>query len=171
MIKNIAAASVLVFLAACATTGKIAQEPGWVMRGSGALNEAGKAFYGVGLAAASIGDESLRRETADNRARADLQKTFKVFVSGLSKDYSSTEGQLVERAIRTYQNGALSGVVIQDRYLRNDGSYFALAKLDLENFKAFLAAAPGLDADLRESLREKSEALFAELAKEGGDKR
>ena len=48
----------------------------------------------------------------------------------------SSEEQNVEQAIKTFSAATLSGVQVVDHwYHPNDGSVFALAKLDLEGFK------------------------------------
>lgn len=163
----IAAVSVL-FLFGCASTSKVTGGPEWTMKGTGAFKDGGgKVFYGVGLAGAgSIKDESLRRETADNRARADLQKVFNTYTSSLMKDYSGTDGELVERAIKTFQSGTLSGVQITDRYQKDDGTLYSLAKLDLDQFKKAMDLAKDMNTAAKEYLQKKSDAMFEELAKE-----
>jgi len=157
---------VMCFTAACATTSKVTGGPDWTMRGSGAFSGGGKAFYGVGLAMPTLKDESLRREAADNRARADLQKIFETYSSGIMKDYSGSDGQLVERVIKTYQNGTRAGVQVVDRYQRRDGTVYSLVKLDLDQFKKYLEAENGISSQTRDYLRNKSDAMFEELAKE-----
>lgn len=154
------------FTAACATTSKVTGGPDWTMRGSGAFSGGGKAFYGVGLAGPTLKDESLRRETADNRARADLQKIFETYSSGIMKDYNGSDGQLVERVIKTYQNGTRAGVQVVDRYQRRDGTAYSLVKLDLDQFKKYLETENGIDSETRDYLRKKSDAMFEELAKD-----
>ena len=172
MEKNLLLVCVSVFFAACATTGKVSGGPDWTMKGSGAFSSGGdKAFYGVGLAASTIKDESLRREAADNRARADLQKVFSTYSGSLMKDYSGSDGELVERVVKTWQNGSGAGVQVIDRYQRDDGMIYSLVKLDLNQFKKFLEMEKGLNAEAREFLREKSDAMFEELAKEEKNRR
>ena len=167
MEKNLLLVFVLVFSAACATTGKVTGGPDWTMKGSGAFSGGGeKVFYGVGLAGPGIKDESLRREASDNRARADLQKVFDTYVGSLMKDYSGTEGELVDRVVKTYQHGSLSGVQIMDRYQRADGTLYSLAKVDLDQFKKFIELQKELNTEAREFLKKKSDAMFEELAKE-----
>ena len=168
MRKNILLAFAVLFVTACATTGKLSNgAPEWTLNGSGAFSGGGeKVFCGVGLAGASIKDESLRREAADNRARADLQKVFNVYSGSLMKDYSGTDGELVERAIKTYQGGSLSGVEITKRYQRPDGTMYSLAQLDLAQFKKFVELEQSLNSAAKEFLRKKSDAMFDELAKE-----
>ena len=69
------AIALLVGLAACGGP------PKWVKQGSGAFNEKDtKGFYGVG-AVAGVRNEPLAWDTAENRARAEIAKSFETFSS------------------------------------------------------------------------------------------
>ncbi|THI88860.1 MAG: hypothetical protein CAF41_005295 [Nitrospira sp. CG24A] len=85
--------------------------PKWVKQGSGAFNEKdSKAFYGVG-SVSGVRNEPLAWDTAENRARAEIAKTFETYTGYLMRDYAAsttagdftknTEEQNVERAIKT----------------------------------------------------------------------
>ena len=115
--------------------------PVWVNRGSGMVKgEAGRVFYGVGIAS-GIRNASLLRTTADNRARSELGKVFEVFTASLMKDYMNSDGeQQVEQAIKTASSKSLKGVTITDRYIAADGSLYALAQLDMKTFQGVLDA-------------------------------
>ncbi len=120
-------------------------EPGWVNRGSAAINADGKrVFYGVG-SASGIKNPSLLRSTTDNRARAEIAKVIEVFSASLMKDYQSSsngkETQEVEQAIKTAASASLRGVEIVDRYIANDGTMYALAALDLKKAAELIQAA------------------------------
>ncbi|MEZ0314618.1 MAG: LPP20 family lipoprotein [Myxococcota bacterium] len=120
-------------------------EPGWVNRGSAAINADGKrVFYGVG-SAGGIKNPSLLRSTTDNRARAEIAKVIEVFSASLMKDYQSSsngkEDQAVEQAIKTAASASLKGVEIVDRYIANDGTMYALAALDLKKAAELIQAA------------------------------
>lgn len=149
-------------ISGCATT-----KPMWVDKGSGAFEKnEGKIFYGVGRASSEIKDHALRIETADNRARADLQKIFDTYTAYLMKDYQGQDGQLIERACKTFAAGHLSGVEIIDHYTDGNGTVHALAKLDLEVFKKAMELAKDLSDMSREHLRKRADTLFNELQKE-----
>ncbi|MBW2565154.1 MAG: hypothetical protein JRE29_14245 [Deltaproteobacteria bacterium] len=68
----------ILLVAGCATSPKPSADPAsmgpaWVMKGGGAFDvEKGKVFYGVGIAS-GIKNKALLRQTADNRARAELR--------------------------------------------------------------------------------------------------
>lgn len=149
-------------------------EPKWVVRGSGAFNEEGKRiFYGVGQVN-GIANRALARTSAENRARAELARIFKVYVAALYKDYmasttggdmtASAEEQHVEQAVKTFTDATLSGVMIVDHWIDpSDGTHFALAKLDLEAFGNALDKVKELDAKTREFVRKNAARAFDEL--------
>ena len=150
--------------------------PTWVVKGSGAFEETkGKVFYGVG-SAAGIRNHSLLRTTAGNRARNEVAKIFQAYTASLMKDYSastmagdpnvSSEEQHVEQAIKTVASATLSGVEIVDHWQANNGELFALASLNLDDFKNALDKAKELNARTRDYIRENSERLHGELSKE-----
>jgi len=65
------AIALMIGLAACGGP------PKWVKQGSGAFNEKdSKGFYGVG-SVIGVRNEPLAWDTAENRARAEIAKTFK----------------------------------------------------------------------------------------------
>ena len=64
--------------------------PKWVQKGSGAFNEKdSKAFYGVG-AVSGVRNAPLAWETAENRGRAEIAKTFGVKIYAIG---AGTRGQ------------------------------------------------------------------------------
>jgi hypothetical protein len=152
-----------------------AHSPDWVKRGSGAFGgEKGKMFYGVGIA--SSHNVAMRRSTSDSRARAAIAKTLDAYVAVLNKDYqpstiagdrsASSEQQQVQEALRTYSQMELSGVVIIDHWLDNDGTEYALAQLDMASFKGNLDKMKELNASVREAVRSKADRAFDELGAE-----
>lgn len=155
---------VVSLLAGCAS---ISRGPDWTVKGSGAYqSEAGKAFYGVGRASSEIKDKSLRIEAADNRARADIQRIFDTYTSYLMKDYQGQEGGSVERAMKTFSAGHISGIQIIDHYTDIDGMVCSLAKIDLETFKKNIALMKELSDSAREFIQKRADAMFEQLGKE-----
>jgi LPP20 lipoprotein len=153
-----------------------ANGPDWVNRGSGAFGgEKGKIFYGVGIAS-GIRNASLRRNTADARARSEIAKTLDTYIAVLNKDYqasttagdmsASTEEQHVQQALKTYTQAQLSGTLIVDHWVDNDGTEYALAQLDMEAFKDSLDKMKELNARVREAVRANADKAFDELAAE-----
>lgn len=139
--------------------------PRWVRKGSTAFAPSDKVFYGVGRADEAIRSPGLRLEAADNRARADLQRYFDTYTGYLMKEYEGEEGQQVDRVIKTFSAGRLGGVRIVDRHERGDEIY-SLAKLDLEEFRRVVRAAPELTEKARKTLIDRAEKLFEQLKDE-----
>ena len=150
--------------------------PDWVTKGSGAFGgEQGRVFYGVG-SASGIKNHALARTTSDNRARAEIAKIFEVYSASLMKDYmasttagdmsASSEEQHVEQAIKTFSAQTLSGVQIVDHWFHPDGTVYALAQLDLENFSNNLDKMKELNAKVRDYVRKNAERVHMDLEKE-----
>jgi hypothetical protein len=139
--------------------------PKWAKKGAVALPATTKVFYGVGQAGPGINSEDLRREAADNRARADLQRYFDTYTGYLMKEYQGDGSQQVERVIKTFSAGHLFGVRIADRYVKK-GIVYSLAKLDLEEFRKVVLNAPELTPGARKFLEDRSEKLFDQLREE-----
>jgi hypothetical protein len=148
--------------------------PEWVMKGSGAFDvEKGKVFHGVGVAS-GIKNKALLRQTADNRARAEIAKTMETYVASLSKDYmasttagdmsNSSEEQHVETALKTFTQTTLRGTTIVDRWVDPaDGSMYSLCELDLVSYTEALDKYEELDEKIRDYVRDNAEKMHDEL--------
>jgi hypothetical protein len=162
---------VLIGLAACGGP------PNWVKKGSSAASEKdGKYFYGVG-AVVGVKNEPLAWDTAENRARAEIAKSFETYTGYMMRDYAasttagdlskSSEEQNVERAIKTVSFTTLSGVRPVDRYKdEKTGTYYVLTKLDLEDVKNTLEQSKELNAQVRDFVRKNADRAFERLEKE-----
>lgn len=151
--------------------------PNWIHEGSGVLNEDdSKSIYGVG-SVIGVKNEPLAWETAENRARAELAKSFRTYTAYLMQDYAastsasdftkSTEEQNVERAVKTFSAVTLNGVRPIDRYKDEESStYYVLTKLSFEDMKEALQQAQELDAEVREFVRKNAEGAFKKLEQE-----
>jgi hypothetical protein len=151
--------------------------PTWVKKGSGAYNEKNdKSFYGVG-SVVGVRNEPLAWDTAENRARAEIAKTFETYTAYLMRDYAASttagdfsrnsEEQNIERAIKTFSAVTLNGVKPMDRYKDDKtGVYYVLAKLSLEDMKNNLEQAKELNAQVRDYVRKNADRLFERLEKE-----
>lgn len=148
--------------------------PKWVTKGG--YPEKEKAFYGVG-SVQGVRNEPLAWEAAENRARADVAKGFETYTAYLMRDYEasttagdfkrSTEEQNIQRAIKTFAAVTLNGVRQIDRYYdEKRGTYYVLAKLDLEQVKDQLGQAKELNGQVRDFVRKNADRLFERLEKE-----
>jgi len=165
------AIALMIGLAACGGP------PKWVKQGSGAFNEKdSKAFYGVG-SVAGVRNEPLAWDTAENRGRAEIAKTFETYTGYLMRDYAAsttagdftknTEEQNIERAIKTVTTTTLSGVRPVERYKdEKTNTYYVLVKLNLEEMKDNLEKSKELNAQVRDYVRKNADKLFDRLEKE-----
>tara|TARA_Y100000310_G_C20695027_1_gene825058 strand:- start:1712 stop:2260 length:549 start_codon:yes stop_codon:yes gene_type:complete len=149
-----------------------ADAPKWVIEGNAAFED--KAYYGIG-SASNFKNYSLRRLTADNRARNDLAKRFEIVTQSLMKDYEASlasgqdvsEERNVEQAIRTVTNQTLSGIIVIDHWEHESrGELFSLARLDMEEFKKNLEKNGELSEKAKTSIIEKADKLHKELKDE-----
>lgn len=159
------------------TEGTQPEKPAWVEKGSGAFGgEMEKAFYGVG-SAWGIQNPSLLRSSADNRARTEVARVFKTYTAALMKDYAAStmagnpaetsEEQHVEQTIKTFTKAELAGVQIIDHWKDPEtDELFALARMDLSAFEEYLKQGSNLSEAVRQSIVERAEKAFEDLAKE-----
>jgi hypothetical protein len=171
VVRLVVFALIACFLSACGGP------PKWVKEGAGVLNkDESKAIYGVG-SVIGVKNEPLAWETAENRARAELAKTFRTYTAYLMQDYAAstaagnftktTEEQNVERAVKTFSAVTLNGVRPVDRYKDDDTStYYVLTKLSFDEMKDVLQQAQELDAEVREFVRKNAEKAFKKLEQE-----
>ncbi len=173
LILTVVVATGSLLLAACSSI------PKWVDKGGGYMTaKDGKAFYGVG-AVTGIRNEPLAKETADNRARADLAKYVDTYTSYLMRDYAASttagdftktsEEQNVERALKTFVSTHLSGVTVVDRWEKDDKTgkiIYSLAKLDLDKFKDQVGQLKELNDAARDFVRKNAEKAFERLQQE-----
>lgn len=151
--------------------------PTWVKTGATAYNsKEPRAFYGVGEVV-GVRNEPLAWEAAENRARAQVAKSFSTYTAYLMRDYAASttagdfkktaEEQNVEEAIKTFSAVTLNGVRSIDRY-KDEGkeAYYVLVKLDLSDMKDMLADAKELNSQVRDYVRKNAENLFDRLDKE-----
>ncbi len=150
-----------------------ANGPDWVNKGSGAFGgDKGKIFYGVGIAS-GIHNAALRRSQADAKARAEIQKILDTYVAVLNKSYqasttagdmsASSEEQHVQEALKTYSQGEISGALIVDHWLDNDGTEYSLAQLDMQSFSNNMDKMKELNAKVRDAVRANADKAFDEL--------
>lgn len=155
--------------------------PAWVTQGSAAFKDSeNRVFYGVG-SVTGIKNNPIARTAAENRARAEIGKIFETYTASLMRDYmasttggaavtadaATSEGQYIEQTVKTFSAVTLSGVMIIDHWKdRADGTMYALAKLDINNFKNSLDKAKELNSEVREFVRKNAEKAFDKLEAE-----
>ncbi len=158
-------------LAACSSKTTIESDmglddaPAWVNEGTQAVNDDdGRLIHGVGMAPA-MGDVSLQKATADNRARAEIARVLSTYVDAVIKDYTASTGNdadlSVEREIRSTTQLALSGARILGHWKDEDtGDVYAFAELDMDSVNKTLKTATSLSDAFKGHYKETANANF-----------
>lgn len=120
-----------------AAPAKKKRAPEWVIKGGSAFKDNGKlAWYGVGSAPRTISDLYLRRETADNRARADISNGFGTTTESTATiTHTADGGERTERSVTTFKSGDIAKAQITERYQAPDGTIYSLAKIAIKQLK------------------------------------
>jgi hypothetical protein len=162
---------VIFVLAGCASGPK---RPDWISKGSGAFKTDKKILYGVGIAD-NINSESLRRETADNRAIADISKQITVMSTSMMRDYQASTAatsqekssgeQYVENTVKTFASNTVSGIKVVDRW--DDGKKtYSLAELNIDDLKTLADKVNELSSSVKEYIKANAEKAFDKLEAE-----
>ncbi len=149
--------------------------PDWVNKGSQALHDRdGRLFHGVGSAPA-MGDDSLQRSTADDRARAEVARVFSTYMDVVANDYTAATGsranteaeQAVSRQIKAVTKVNLAGAKIIGRWMdKNTRSVYSIAELDLKHVKSTVQGTKDMNDDVRRYIERNAENIFDKVAKE-----
>jgi hypothetical protein len=154
--------------------GEMVEYPVWVQSGSGLKQGDGhKVFFGVG-SATGIQNAGLARQTADNRARAEISKLFETYSASLMKDFqesvtagdfsASSESQLVQQAIKTFSANTINGAQVSEHWIHpTDGTIFSLCELDMQAFMDSLSGHKELNEKTKEAVKRAAEKAFADL--------
>jgi hypothetical protein len=183
--KTLMGIALLLMLAACGG-GKtivesdlgIAGAPDWVNKGTTVLNDKdGRLFHGVGSSPA-MGDESLQRSTADDRARAEVARILSTFMDVVGNDYVASTGtgkeasaeQAVSRQIKAVTKQNLAGAKIIGRWKdAKTNVVYSISELDLKQVKATTQGAKEMNEDLRRYIDRNAENVFDKVS-QGGKK-
>ena len=143
----------------------ISGAPDWVNEGTQAIeNNEGRLIHGVGMAPA-MGDTSLQKSTADNRARAEVARFLSTYIDAVSKDYTASSGGEadlnVEREIGSTTKLALSGARILGRWKDEEtNDVYAFAELDMDAVEATLKTATSLSDAFKAYYKENANTNF-----------
>jgi hypothetical protein len=139
--------------------------PDWVNEGTQAVSDdGGRLIHGVGMAPA-MGDVSLQKSTADNRARAEIARVLSTYVDAVISDYTASSGSEtsldVQREIRSTTQLALSGARILGHWKDEaTGDVYAFAELDMESVDRSLETATSLSAAFKDHYQQNAAANF-----------
>ena len=145
--------------------------PAWVNNGTSAVsNKDGQLIHGVG-SAPSMGDLSLQKATADNRARAEVARIMSTFIDSTLADYSASNGEgfdmSVEKTVKSSTKAALSGAVIIGSWRdTNSGVVYSFAELNLNTLEASIGNADKINESFKKYTEKNLEANFKRFTKE-----
>ena len=178
--KILVSVTLLLMLAACGGGKTVVESdlgikgaPDWVNKGTAALNDKdGRLFHGVGSSPA-MGDESLQRSTADDRARAEVARILSTYMDVVSNDYVAASGtgasasseQGVSRQIKAVTKQNLSGSKIIGRWKDSrTNTVYSISELDLKYIKSAVQGANDMNEDLRRYIDRNAENVFDKLS-------
>jgi len=149
----------------------IEDAPDWVNESGQVVDDqGGRLFHGIG-SAPDLGDLSLQRTTADQRARADLARILGSYMKVLSEDYVSSAGsenrhteQAYSRDINSVTEKLLIGAKVIARWKNQEnGDIWSLTELDLEQLKRTLGASKDLDDAMKQFMMEHTVTTFDKI--------
>jgi hypothetical protein len=145
--------------------------PDWVNEGTQAVSDNdGRLIHGVGMAP-PMGDVSLQKATADNRARAEIARVLSTYVDAVISDYTASTGgeadMNVEREIRSTTQLVLSGARMLGHWKDEDtGDVYAFAELDMDAVDKSLETATALSDAFKGHYKENADANFDRFMEE-----
>ncbi len=151
--------------------------PKWVSMGCAAhFGDKKNAVCGVG-AIAGMTNPALARTAAEGRGRTEIARSLKLRVKAMLKDYAAvTKGgpgaklnneEHIEDVSKQITDTTLSGTRLQDTWISNTGTWYALMVLDTEAFKESLKAEQNnLDEKTRAAIVERADKAFSEIDQE-----
>lgn len=147
--------------------------PDWVNEGTNMLStKEGRVLHGVG-SAPPLGDFSLQKSAADNRARAEVARILSSYMEIVSRDYISSgkaadQGfteQSISREIDNVTRINLTGARIIGSWKDPEtGTIFSIAELKLDQVKDLLEGVEAMNAGLRDYMNNEGDAIFDRVA-------
>ena len=139
--------------------------PDWVNEGTQAVdNDDNRLIHGVGMAP-PMGDVSLQKSTADNRARAEIARVLSTYVDVVINDYTASSGGEadldVAQELRSTTQLALAGARILGHWKDEDsGDVYAFAELDMDAVVESLETSTSLSNAFKSHFKENADANF-----------
>lgn len=129
-------------------------------------SEKGKVMRAVGQAS-PIGNTSLQKTTAANRARAALARELSVAVNTAQRNFASAnEGEGESTSEITQENKFNSNVLIAGARIaaywkdKKKGDIYALAELDVSKIKEGIERSKGLSKEFKNHLKQNPDAFL-----------
>jgi len=181
IIKLLSMALFVSAISACSSTTKVESDlgikgaPDWVNQGTNILSEKdGRLFHGVG-SASPMGDMSLQKSVADDRARAEVARVLSSYMDVVSNDYMSsakagganTNEEAVSRQINALTKVNLAGAkVIGNWRDPKTNIIYSIVELDMKQVKSTLAGTQNMNEDLKRYIESSADNIFDRVAKE-----
>jgi hypothetical protein len=125
--------------------------------------------------AGPMGDASLQRSVADDRARAEVARIFSAYLDVAGNDYqaaaksgsTTVTDESVSRQVKSLSQMNLAGArIIAHWQDPKSKTLWAIAELDMKQVKDTAGAAREMNADLRRYFAEHADNVFDRLHKE-----
>jgi hypothetical protein len=146
--------------------------PRWVMACASAVQGKKTLICGVG-SIAGMSNIGLARSAAEGRGRTEIARSLQLRVKSMLKDYqSATQGgpggklsseQHIEDTAKQVTDLTLNGSRLQDSWISNGGTFYALMVLDVATFKDSLGEMKQLDDKVRAAISERADQAFEQL--------
>jgi len=147
--------------------------PAWIRKGCGAFfGEKKKLVCGVG-AIGGMTNPGLARTAAEGRGRTEIARSLKLRCKSMLKDYqAAVQGgpgnklnneQYVTDTSKQVTDMTLSGTRLEDSYVSDSGTFYALMVLDVDAFRDQVKNMSQLDEQVRQAIVQRAEQSFAEL--------
>jgi hypothetical protein len=179
--KLLSIAALALFISACSSTTKVESDlglkgaPDWVNQGSSVLSDKdGRLFHGVG-SASPMGDMSLQKSVADDRARAEVARVLSSYMDVLSSDYmdsaksggANVADESVSRQIKNLSKVNLTGAKIIGSWRDPKSNIiYSIAELDMKQVKDTLNGVQEMNTDLKRYIETHADNVFDRVAKE-----
>jgi hypothetical protein len=168
-------------ISACSSATKVESDlgikgaPDWVNEGSNIISEKdGRLFHGIG-SASPMGDMSLQKSVADERARAAVARVLSSYMDVVSSDYMSsakagganTNEEAVSRQINALTKVNLTGAkVIGNWRDPRTNIIYSIVELDMKQVKSTLAGTQNMNQDLKRYIESSADNIFDRVANE-----
>jgi hypothetical protein len=149
--------------------------PDWVNEGTSILNNKdGRLFHGVGLAP-PVGDMSLQKSMADDRARAEVARVLSSYMDVVTNDYvaaaksggTGVAEESVSRQIKNLSKVNLTGAKIIGSWRDpKTNTIYSIAELDMKQVKDTLSGVQDMNTDLKRYIETQADNIFDRVAKE-----
>ncbi len=146
--------------------------PNWVNKGTQVLKDKdGRLFHGVGMAE-DLGNMSLQKTTADNRARAEIARILSSYMDVVENDYvtaNRAENQRasqeqISRQIKNVSETNLAGAKIIARWRhKKTKTIYSLAELDMKYVKQTMNTYRDMNADFRNYFDRNADKAFDKM--------